>query len=326
MNLKGLHHISAITANAQKNYEFYTSILGMNLVKKTVNQDDWSIYHLFYADKIGNPGTGLTFFEIPFAAQAVHGTNNISRISLRVRHDQALQFWLNRFDKYNVSYEQPHIEAGIKTVYFTDFEKQPLALISDELHTDHFISEPIKHPEIPIENSIIGLGPVTLTVKDIEATRDCLTNTLNFKKTTEYRDTKHENQLIHVFSCSDNGANNEIHLKSETKSNTGKQGRGSVHHIALRVENNHILKDWLNRLVKHRIPNTGIIDRYYFKAIYFKEPNGILFKISTDGPGFMIDEAIDELGESLALPPHLEPKRQAIEENLNPLNTKRTRK
>jgi len=323
MNLKGIHHISAITAHAQNNYYFYTHILGMNLVKKTVNQDDWSIYHLFYADKTGKPGTDLTFFEIPFAAQTVQGVNSISRTSLRVKNDVALDFWLKRFKQYDVPHKSILNEANRKIVYFTDFEHQQLALISDKPNSWIGQGEPIEHPEIPIDYAIIGLGPVTLTVKDAEPTVNFLTQILQFTEGEKY---VANGQTIRVFSVIEDGTSAEvIHLKTRTDLPVARQGRGSIHHVAFRVEDGTILKKWVNRLLKYRIPNSGVIDRYYFKALYFHEPNGILFELSTDGPGFTIDENITELGESLALPPHLESRREAIESKLKPLNTKRTR-
>ncbi|MEN2768767.1 ring-cleaving dioxygenase [Ornithinibacillus xuwenensis] len=324
MKLKGIHHVSAITANAKKNYEFYTKILGMRLVKKSINQDDPSVYHLFYADEVGHPGTDLTFFEIPNAGNTYPGNHSISGTSLRVPNDISLDYWINRFDKFKVSHDGITTENGRKVIHFRDHENQRLTIVSDE--NNHGVSggKPWKHSNASLTHGIIGLGPVKLTVPDSEPTIAILTEVLSFKQVGSYPSPIDGQEDILVFSTGEGGTGAEIHLETRNDLPREKPGRGSVHHVAFRVDNDEELEKWRERLMEARLPNSGVVDRYYFKALYFREPNRILFELSTDGPGFATDEDTEHLGESLALPPFFEDQREEIEANLKPLETKRS--
>ncbi|WP_053217929.1 ring-cleaving dioxygenase [Virgibacillus senegalensis] len=319
MELKGLHHVSAITANAKNNYDFYTKVLGMRLVKKSVNQDDTSMYHLFYADEAGNPGTDLTFFEIPRAGHTYPGNNSISLTSLRVKNDEALAFWKDRFDEYQVVHEEIIEQFGRKVLYFRDPEDQRLALISDDINQGVAGGTPWEKSPVPQEQGIIGLGPSKLTVPQADRTVQVLTEILGFRKVGNY--TSKGGIAIQVFATGEGGTGAEIHVEEQEGLPKERPGRGSIHHVAFRVEDEEELAQWAEKIKQARFPNSGLVDRYYFKSLYFREPNGVLFELATDGPGFATDEDIEHLGETVALPPFLEDRRAEIEARLEPLDT-----
>ncbi|WP_080845972.1 ring-cleaving dioxygenase [Cytobacillus gottheilii] len=318
----GHHHVSAITANAQKNYHFYTEILGLRLVKKTVNQDDPSMYHLFYADNFGSPGTDLTFFEIKNAGRTYPGHNSISQTGLRVRDDDALLYWKERFVQYGVKCEERSEHAGRKVLVFEDHEGQRLSLVSDENNLGVSGGQPWEHGPVPVEHAIIGLGPVLLTVRNLKDTAFMLTDVLHYKENGNYTSIKEgHSSICYVFTTGEGGTGAEIHVEELADLPKERPGRGSVHHVAIRVEDEDELNKWAEHLKQLRIANSGIVERYYFKSIYFRDENRILFELATDGPGFLQDEHIDTLGENLALPPYLESRREEIEANLTPLET-----
>lgn len=319
MELKGIHHVSAMTADASKNVAFYTKILGMRLVKKTVNQDDPSVYHLFYGDEKGNPGTELTFFEIPMAARNHNGTNSISAISLRVADDKALSFWKKRFEDYKVEHEEIKDRAGRMTLGFQDFEGQRLILVSDEKNTGIEAGYPWEKSPVPIENGIRGLGPIRLTVPNAEPTVQILKEWMGFEQIGSYASADEGQPDILIFETGEGGTGAEVHLEERMDLPRERLGRGGVHHVAFRVENEVELRKWIDRIQSAGIPNSGFVDRFYFRSLYFREPNGLLFEIATDGPGFDTDEDLNHLGESLALPPFLENRREDIEAKLKPI-------
>ncbi|GGK26922.1 putative ring-cleaving dioxygenase MhqA [Caldalkalibacillus thermarum] len=320
--LKGIHHVSAITANARKNYEFYTQTLGMRLVKKTINQDDPSVYHLFYADERGNPGTDLTFFDIPNAGQSYPGTNSITATSFRVPTDESLEYWKERFGQFGVEHDEINQRNGRATLAFRDFEGQRLILVSDENNVGVRGGRPWDKSPVPQEYGIRGLGPVQLTVSRFDPTAKVLTEVLGFREKGKYPSPTKGTHNIYVFETGEGGTGAEVHLEERSDLPPERQGRGSVHHVAFRVEDGEELSQWAAKLKELRIPNTGVVERYYFKSLYFREPNGILFELATDGPGFEVDEPFEHLGESLALPPYFEDQRAQIEAMLKPLNTK----
>ena len=321
MEFKGIHHVSALTAAAPENFAFYTKVLGLRLIKKTVNQDDISVYHLFYGDERGNPGTELTFFEIPMAGRNRDGNNSISATSLRVPNDRALEYWKRRFDEHKVEHEEIRERAGRLTLGFRDFEGQRLILVSDEDNRGVPSGNPWKKSPIPAEYAITGLGPVRLTVPDAEPTSAVLTELMGFRRKGQYP-SEVEGQLdIIVYETGEGGTGAEVHVEERNDLPHERLGRGGVHHVAFRVEDEEELRAWINRINSVKLPNSGFVDRFYFRSLYFREPNGILFELATDGPGFATDEHLDHLGESLALPPFLEPKREQIESMLKPLDT-----
>jgi glyoxalase family protein len=318
--LKGQHHVSAITANAKKNYEFYTKILGMRLVKKSVNQDDTSVYHLFYADERGNPGTDLTFFEIPQAGPASFGTNSISTTSLRVAADRSIQYWKERFEEKGVEHSDITLTAGRATLAFRDFEGQRLLLVSDQLNNGVAGGKPWDKSPVPQEHGILGLGPVMLTVTRPELTVKVLKEVMGFREKASYPSDNGSNP-IRVFETGEGGTGAEVHLEDRNDISRERQGSGSVHHVAFRVETEEELNKWVEHITQSGLPNSGFVERYYFRSLYFREPNGILFELATDGPGFEGDEDFEHLGERLALPPYFENQRASIEAKIKPLDT-----
>ncbi|MBM7570639.1 ring-cleaving dioxygenase [Aquibacillus albus] len=321
MEIKGIHHVSAITANAKNNYHFYTKVLGMRLVKKSVNQDDTSMYHLFYADEIGRPGTDLTFFEIPRAGHTYAGNNSISLTSLRVADDQALKYWENRLKEFGVDHEPITTQFGRSVLFFTDPEGQRLAIVSDEKNEGVEAGVPWDKSPVPQEQGVTGLGPVKLTVPDPSPTERVITEVMGFRLVGSYSSAKADQPKIKVYETGQGGTGAEIHLEHRTDLPPERPGRGSVHHVAFRVDNVKELEEWKEKIKLSRIPNSGLVDRYYFQSLYFRDPNGILFELATDGPGFATDEDVDHLGESVALPPFFEDKREEIEAGLKPLET-----
>lgn len=319
MELKGIHHVSAITANAADNLYFYTKIMGMRLVKKTVNQDAPSMYHLFYADEAGTPGTELTFFEIPRAGATHEGTNSISLTSLRVASDKALTFWQDRFLQHGVEHEGIVECMGRKSIQFRDPEGQRLMLVSDETNEGVDGGVPQFHDEIPKEFGIIGLGPVTLTVENRELTRHLIEEVLKFTPVATYPSFMKGQPDVVVYSTGEGGTGAELILEERKDLPTERPGRGSVHHVALRVEDQDELLQWMDRLTGMNVPHSGFVDRFYFRSVYIKDPNGLTIELATDGPGFDTDEPFETMGESLALPPFLEPRREEIERRLKPL-------
>ncbi|MFS0788167.1 ring-cleaving dioxygenase [Shouchella sp. 1P09AA] len=315
MKLKGHHHVSSLTANAERNLAFYRNILGMRLVKKTVNQDNTSNYHLFYADSKGSPGTEVTFFEIPLLAQKREGTNRIYEIGLLVPSNEALQFWSERFNKYQVKHEEIRERNGVLVLPFQDPDGHRMSLVVDQ------DASPVLEngtDEVSGEHAIIGLGPATLQVRYAEPTGQVLTDVLGFTQTGQYTNGDY---TVLVFAIGENGLSSEIHVEENKDLPKAREGRGSVHHIAFRVETEEELRQWVDHIEKEGFTTSGFVDRYYFKSLYFRESNGILYELATDGPGFDIDEKLEDLGKELSLPPFLEPKRKEIEAKLKPLRT-----
>jgi glyoxalase family protein len=306
MQLTGIHHLTAISAKPRDNLAFYTGLLGMRLVKKTVNQDDVSAYHLFYADGKANPGTDLTFFDFP-AAPERRGTNSISRTGLRVAGEKALGFWRDRLKNAGAVIRDIVEVDGRLTLPFEDGEGQRLVLVDDGGAGS---SAPWERSPVPEQHQIRGLGPIVLTVHELTRTAFVLTEVMNMRRVRDYA--AHGAQ-IHVFAMGEGGPAAELHVIEQA------EGAGGVHHVAFRTPDETQYHAWARRLTELRIPNSGEVDRFYFRSLYFREPNGILFEIATDGPGFATDEPMETLGEKLALPPFLEPRRAQIEAGLKPI-------
>ena len=320
MELTGLHHVSALTAQAANNVDFYTRVLGLRLVKKTVNQDDTSSYHLFYGDERGNPGTEVTFFDIPLAAPLRPGYSSISRIALRVTGAETLAWWEDRFNTFGVEHDAIATEAGRGVLTFRDPEGQRLALVDDS-GAPLSGGAPWAKSSAPAPMGIRGLGAVSLTVRDIEPTAVVLTEVMGFRQQATYTASDGPERDIVVFGTGVGGPGAEVHVDPRPDLPRERLGRGGVHHVAFRVPTAEQHLEWLDRLESVGLRTSGLVERYYFKSIYFREPNGILFELATDGPGFLTDEDESTLGERLALPPFLEPRRAAIEANLHPLDT-----
>jgi glyoxalase family protein len=320
LTLTGLHHVSALTAQAANNVDFYTRTLGLRLVKKTVNQDDPSSYHLFYGDERGNPGTEVTFFDIPYAAATRPGVGSISRIALRVRGSETLAWWQERFDTLGVEHDPLTNEAGRGVLNFRDPEGQRLALVDDS-NAPLEGGSPWIRSATPQPHGIRGLGTVTLTVRDAAPTARVLTEVMGFSARGTYAATEGPAREVLIFGTGVGGPGTEVHVDARPDLLRERLGRGGVHHVAFRVPTAEQHLEWLARLEAAGMHTSGLVERYYFKSIYFREPNGILFELATDGPGFIADEDEAHLGERLALPPFLEPHRAQIEAGLHPLPT-----
>jgi glyoxalase family protein len=314
MQLTGIHHLTAISAKPRENLAFYTGLLGMRLVKKTVNQDDVSAYHLFYADGKANPGTDLTFFDFP-APPERRGTNSISATSLRVSGEKSLGFWRDRLRQAGAHAGEVIEVDGRLTLPFEDGEGQRLVLIDDGGAGP---ASPWEKSPVPVEYQIRGLGPIVLSVHELGRTALVLTGVMNMRLERTYvaPDALGE---VQVFAMGEGGPAAELHVIEQKSLPMARQGAGGVHHVAFRTPDEAQYHAWTQRLNELRIPNSGEVDRFYFRSLYFREPNGILFEIATDGPGFATDEPMETLGEKLALPPFLEPRRAQIEAGLKPI-------
>jgi glyoxalase family protein len=321
MQLTGIHHLTAVTGQAGRNHAFYTQTLGLRLVKKTVNQDDVSAYHLFYADGHGSPGTDITFFDWP-ALPERRGTHSIVRTGFPVASAAALEYWAARFRELDVRHAPVGDFDGRPTLDFEDFEGQRLRLVADP--DDKQPAHLWERSPVPAEHQIRGLGPIVISVPDVARTEPVLTNVMNMRRVREYTSpasdgTTGEPSTVHVFSMGDGGPAGELHVAAEPRLPVARQGAGGVHHVAFRVPTFAEYDAWNSRLRELRVPSSGPVDRFYFKSLYFREPGGVLFELATDEPGFHADEPIDRLGEKLSLPPFLESRRQEIEANLKPL-------
>ncbi len=314
LQLTGIHHLTAITADAPGNLRFYTRTLGMRLVKKTVNQDDTSAYHLFYADGKASPGSDLTFFDWPVGREQ-RGTHSIARTGLRVADEASLSWWRDRLKAEGVETSDISEVSGHKAIDFEDPEGQRFRLIDDGGRGGF---NPWMGSVIPVEHQIRGLGPITISVPDLASTETVLIKVMNMHKVRDYASPDGVGQ-VHVFAMGEGGPTAELHVAVQPKLNPAMQGAGGVHHVAFRTPDIEQIHQWAARLQEFRLPSSGEVERYYFRSLYFREPNGILFEIATDGPGFTVDEPLESLGERLSLPPFLEGKRAAIEAKLKPL-------
>lgn len=318
-HLKGVHHVTAITSSAEKIYEFFTTVLGMRLVKKTVNQDDIKTYHLFFADDKGSAGTDMTFFDFPGTTKGVHGKNEISKTSFRVPNDEALTYWVKRFDRLKVAHTGTEIQFGKKTLSFTDFDDQQYQLISDELNKGIASGTPWQRGPVPLDYAITGLGPVFVRISNFEAVKTMLVSALKFKETAR-------EGSFHLFEMGEGGNGASVIVEQNSDLPEARQGFGTVHHAAFRVEDGNELKEWIEWLNGLRLPNSGFVDRFFFQSLYARVAPKILFEFATDGPGFMGDEPYETLGEKLSLPPFLEPQREKIEKLIRPIDTVRSTK
>ncbi|MDN4494805.1 ring-cleaving dioxygenase [Ureibacillus aquaedulcis] len=308
----GHHHISMITKNAKKNDEFYREILGLRRVKKSVNQDDPSMYHLFFGDLVGSPGTGLTFFEIPMVGRTHRGTNAITQIGLLVPSVESLQYWKNRFEELNVKHDEISRYAGREALAFEDPEGLRMILLSNNGEEIPEFWATWDLSSVPSEHQILGMGTIEIIVKNAGKLERTLTELFGFI----VKERSKEQILLQSIEGQRFG---EI-LVRELNGPGEKPGRGSIHHLALRAKDDEELAYWNKKVRERGFQTSGIVDRFYFKSLYFRESNGILFEIATDDPGFTVDSDVETLGEELALPPFLEDRREEIESSLEPLD------
>lgn len=305
MKLDGIHHITAITADAQRNVDFYAGLLGLRLVKKTVNQDQPTVYHLFYADEQGSPGADMTFFEFPGTPAGRPGAGMVHRIAWRVGSDEALDFWERRLAGSGV--DSRRADSSLR---FADHEGLEHELVVVDAPDEPLVAE---HPEVPAEHALQGFDGVRAFSADPERSRDLLEQALGFAPL-------------------ENGASWEVrgrrrggtYAYDEAPGEPGIQGAGTVHHVAWASETDEH-EAWRERALAGGARPTPVIDRFWFESIYFREPSGVLFEIATLDPGFTVDEDLEHLGEKLILPPFLEDRRDEIERVLTPISNPRER-
>jgi len=296
--LDGIHHISAITGDATKNLEFYVGVMGLRLVKKTVNQDDPTVYHLFYADEQGSPGADLTFFEYPGAGRGRAGAGMIHRIGFRVGSEAALEFWARRLASAGL---ESTIEGD--RLRFEDPEGLGLELIAAPTQDRPLVAS---HPEIAEKFALQGFAGVRAFERTRYASNAFLTETMGFNRTEpdSYESRGDTRGSFYVYDAAPEAR--------------GIGGAGTVHHVAwASTLEDHVA--WRDRVIDGGAAPTPVIDRFYFRSIYFREPSGVLFEIATIGPGFATDEPKEHLGERLSLPPAFEYLREQVEANLTPL-------
>jgi glyoxalase family protein len=317
MELTGIHHLTAISAAIKENHRFYTQTLGMRLVKRSVNQDDVSAYHLFYADAKGSPGTDLTFFDWPVPRER-RGTRSITRTGLRVQAQAALHWWTERFDEHHVPHGEMLERDGRLTICFEDPEGQRLALVDDGGAGDPPAAW--ERSPVPKEYQIRGLGPIVISIPTLSPTDALLTKVFNMRQVRDCPHPDNPGSRVHVFEMgAGGGPHAELHVAVQPDLPVARQGAGGVHHVAFRTPDADY-DAWAERLNAFEIPNSGKVDRFWFRSLYVREPNGVLFEIATDGPGFAVDEDPATLGESVVLPPFLESSRQHIVANLKPID------
>jgi glyoxalase family protein len=315
VNLLGIHHLTAVSARIRENHQFYTGTLGMRLVKRSVNQDDVSAYHLFYADALGTPGTDLTFFDWDVAPE-VRGTRSITRTHLRVAGLPALQFWERHLADHGITSTGIAERDGRLTLDFEDPEGQRLALVDDHGAGQ---AHPWKRSPVPAEHQVRGLGPILMSVPVLAPTDALLRGAANMRPVREYPHPHNAKHLVHVYEMGAGGPHAELHVAVQPDLPAVRPGAGGVHHVAFRTPDADY-GAWAERLDSLEVPNSGKVDRYWFRSLYFREPNGVLFEIATEGPGFGVDEAAETLGEKIVLPPFLEPHRTEIVANLKPID------
>ena len=306
--ITGLHHITVIAGDAQENLDFYAGVLGMRLVKKTVNQDVPGTYHLFYADGAAHAGTDLTFFPWPDMAPGRPGVGLTVEVALAVPGG-SLQYWADRLESHAIQPGKPAVRFGERLLTFADPHGLHIALVET---TDDREFTPWAKSPVPESSQVRGLHGVRLLERSAAPTVDFLSTTLGFEEIGQEDGWRR-------FALPGGRSGRVLDIKEAPGEQRGIWGTGSVHHIAWRVPDDATELAVQSRLHYARLHPTQVIDRFWFKSVYFKEPGGALFEIATDGPGFGVDEPLDQLGGRLVLPPWLEPKREAIEAGLPPL-------
>jgi glyoxalase family protein len=316
LRLTGVHHVSAVSAHIDRTHDFYTQVLGLRPVIRTVNQDSPTMYHLFFGDGVGTPGSDMTMFDIPRAAPERRGNNSITLSAFRVSGAATLAYWAARLTAFGISHSAATERDGRRVLDFEDLEGTQLSLVDDAGAGAAF---PWDESPVPAEHQIRGLGYTSLTVPDLEPTHQFLTEALGLRHDHAYPIAGAAPHSAHVYIIGDGGAHAEVHVLVRPDLPRSRHGAGGVHHVALRVPDGQPMADWVARLDAFGYGNSGIVDRHYFTSAYVREPNGVLFELATDGPGFDVDGPID--GDRLSLPPFLEPRRAEIEARLKPLTS-----
>ncbi|MFB3904523.1 MAG: ring-cleaving dioxygenase [Acidobacteriota bacterium] len=308
--VNGLHHVTAIAGPAQENLDFYTGVLGLRLVKKSVNQDDPGTYHLFYADAEGHPGTDLTFFPWSQLAPSLKGHGLAVEVSLAVPPG-SLGYWESRLEEYGTRLSGKDERFGDPVLQIVDSHGLEVALVESKDALKREFS-PWDESPVPVERQIRGLESARLWERDLIRTTSFLTSVLSFGHLGTEKGWQR-------YGVDGGGSGRYLDLREAPESRRGAWGVGGIHHLAWRVDNDEHQQSMRARIEQAGRQPTSVIDRFWFKSVYFLEPGGVLFELATEGPGFAVDEAPAQLGESLVLPPWLEPQRAAIEAALPPL-------
>ena len=303
--IRGLHHVTAISGDAQQNLDFYTGVLGMRLVKRSVNQDAPHTYHLFYADAAGTPGTDLTFFPWPDMPSASPGHGLAVEVSLAVPA-RTLEWWAERLSRMRVEAAPIATRFGERVLAFRDPHGMPV-ILAETADAREFT--PWSRSPVDTGRQIVGLHGVRLRERELAPSAGFLEATLGFTRAGE------EDGWVR-FAIGGGGSGRHLDLREAPSDTRGRWGRGSIHHVAWRVDDEAAERTLRGTLQATGRRPTDVIDRFWFRSVYFLEPGGVLFELATDGPGFAVDESPDALGESLVLPPWLEPQRRAIEARL----------
>jgi len=309
--INGIHHITVMASDPQANYDFYTQTLGMRFIKKTVNFDAPDVYHLYYADEVGTPGTVLTFFPYPNSRRGKRGTGEINTISFSVPFG-SLNFWVNRFAELAIPFDGPKSKFDYEYISLLDPGGMKIEIVADK-NADSIMGW--YNGEIPAEHSIRKFFGSTFYLSDSKSTEELLTGIMG----AEFISAEGK---IKRYSLGKADSLCFVDIIEDAKAPRAIGGAGSVHHIAWRTANDEEQLNWRKRILEHGFYPTEVVDRNYFHSIYFREPGGLLFEIATDQPGFMVDESFENLGTELKLPEWHEPKRKLIEQILIPLNTK----
>ena len=308
MKLRGIHHITAIATDPQQNLDFYTEVLGLRFVKRTVNFDDPGSYHFYFGDRVGSPGTIITFFPWPGSRRGTRGTGQVVAASFALPTN-ALEYWKDRLSRERVPVEEAAPRFGQRVLRFPD----PDGLMLELIESDHADAGGINdEADVSAEHALHGFDAPTLEVQSAELTEKLLTEVFGFELSGEEKGRRR-------FSLGSDHPANRIDLTERREAGFGHIAAGTVHHIAFRAATDEEHIEWRSKLAELGFGVTPIIDRQYFHSIYFREPGGILFEIATDNPGFAIDEPVEHLGESLRLPPQYEEHRSAIAQALPPI-------
>ncbi len=309
MKLRGIHHITAIATDPQRNLDFYTLVLGLRLVKRTVNFDDPGSYHFYFGDRVGSPGTILTFFPWPGAQRGTRGTGQVTTTSFAVT-PESIDYWKDRLSRERVPAEETSLRFGQRVLRFPDPDGLMLELVGSSQLSPFELPAP---SNVPAEFALHGFNAPTLEVQAARLTEQLLTATFGFELVGEEKNRRR-------FSLNPGWPDAQIDLIERSAQGFGNIAAGTVHHIAFRAANDEEQLHWRALLEELGLNVTSVIDRQYFHSIYFREPAGILFEIATDNPGFAADETVEHLGESLRLPPQYEEHRGSIEKTLPPIS------
>jgi len=305
--MPGIHHVTSITGDVQKNVDFYVSVLGLRFVKKSINQDLPDTYHLYFADYLGSPGTAMTFFGWPTWHSRRAGSGQVMSVAFAVP-ESSLDFWSKRLNRLGLEHERvTRFDSDLIGLHDPDGIEIELVGATSELNVT-----PWRESAIPVEHAIHGFHSVAMVVAESAATFELLTETMGFRQVARQG-------MRTLFETAAGGADAILDVIDSPEGPVGEESIGTVHHVAWRAPDDSAQKQWREALVAAGRNVTPIIDRYYFKSIYYREPGGVLFEIATDTPGFTIDEAPEALGSSLSLPPWFQVRRDQLDENLTPI-------